>query len=281
MTAPLRVAVPNKGTLSETAVAMLVEAGYVGRRDTRALTVPDARNNVEFFYLRPKDIATYVGSGALDVGITGRDLLRDSPASVSEIEALGFGASTFRFAAPASLNTLEGLAGKRIATSYPVLVGSFLAERGISSDIVTLDGAVESAVQLGVADAVADVVSTGATLRAQGLEVFGPVILESEAVLIAADSSREGIETLRRRLHGVWVAKQFVLMDYDLPVSLLEKASAITPGLESPTVSPLRDPEWVAVRAMVPRHDVNSVMDDLYALGAKAILVSAIHAARI
>jgi ATP phosphoribosyltransferase len=281
MTAPLRVAVPNKGTLSETAVAMLVEAGYVGRRDTRALTVPDARNNVEFFYLRPKDIATYVGSGALDVGITGRDLLKDSPASVSEIEALGFGASTFRFAAPASLNTLEGLAGKRIATSYPVLVESFLAERGISSDIVTLDGAVESAVQLGVADAVADVVSTGATLRAQGLEVFGPVILESEAVLIAADSSREGIETLRRRLHGVWVAKQFVLMDYDLPVSLLEKASAITPGLESPTVSPLRDPEWVAVRAMVPRHDVNSVMDDLYALGAKAILVSAIHAARI
>jgi len=281
MTAPLRVAVPNKGTLSETAVAMLVEAGYVGRRDTRALTVPDARNNVEFFYLRPKDIATYVGSGALDVGITGRDLLRDSPASVSEIEALGFGASTFRFAAPASLNTLEGLAGKRIATSYPVLVESFLAERGISSDIVTLDGAVESAVQLGVADAVADVVSTGATLRAQGLEVFGPVILESEAVLIAADTSREGIETLRRRLHGVWVAKQFVLMDYDLPVSLLEKASAITPGLESPTVSPLRDPEWVAVRAMVPRHDVNSVMDDLYALGAKAILVSAIHAARI
>jgi ATP phosphoribosyltransferase len=215
------------------------------------------------------------------VGITGRDLVRDSPASVSEIEALGFGASTFRFAAPASLNTLEGLAGKRIATSYPVLVESFLAERGISSDIVTLDGAVESAVQLGVADAVADVVSTGATLRAQGLEVFGPVILESEAVLIAADSSREGIETLRRRLHGVWVAKQFVLMDYDLPVSLLEKASAITPGLESPTVSPLRDPEWVAVRAMVPRHDVNSVMDDLYALGAKAILVSAIHAARI
>jgi ATP phosphoribosyltransferase len=176
---------------------------------------------------------------------------------------------------------LEGLAGKRIATSYPVLVESFLAERGISSDIVTLDGAVESAVQLGVADAVADVVSTGATLRAQGLEVFGPVILESEAVLIAADTSREGIETLRRRLHGVWVAKQFVLMDYDLPVSLLEKASAITPGLESPTVSPLRDPEWVAVRAMVPRHDVNSVMDDLYALGAKAILVSAIHAARI
>lgn len=281
MTAPLRVAVPNKGTLSETAVAMLVEAGYVGRRDTRALTVPDVRNNVEFFYLRPKDIATYVGSGALDVGITGRDLLRDSATSAAEIEALGFGASTFRFAAPAGLDRLDDLSGKRIATSYPILVGNFLAEQRVSSEIVTLDGAVESAVKLGVADAVADVVSTGATLRAQGLDVFGPVILESEAVLIAQDASREGIETLRRRLHGVWVAKQFVLMDYDLPVALLERASAITPGLESPTVSPLRDPEWVAVRAMVSRHEVNAVMDDLYALGAKAILVSAIHAARI
>jgi ATP phosphoribosyltransferase len=144
-----------------------------------------------------------------------------------------------------------------------------------------LDGAVESAVKLGVADAVADVVSTGATLKAQGLEVFGPVILESEAVLIARDATIAGIETLRRRLRGVWVAKQYVLMDYDLPLSLLEQASAITPGLESPTVSPLRDPEWVAVRAMVSRGDVNSVMDQLYALGARAILVSAIHAARI
>jgi ATP phosphoribosyltransferase len=280
-TSPLRVAVPNKGTLSETAVEMLVEAGYVGRRDQRALTVPDVKNGVEFFYLRPKDIATYVGSGALDVGITGRDLLLDSNSQATEIEALGFGASTFRFAAPAALDSLDKLEGKRIATSYPVLVESFLAAHGVTPILVTLDGAVESAVKLGVADAVADVVSTGATLKAQGLEVFGPVILESEAVLISRDSSLEGIETLRRRLHGVWVAKQYVLMDYDLPLVLLEEASAITPGLESPTVSPLRDPEWVAVRAMVSRSEVNLVMDDLYLLGARAILVSAIHAARI
>jgi len=278
---PLRVAVPNKGTLSETAVEMLVEAGYVGRRDPRSLTVPDVKNHVEFFYLRPRDIATYVGSGALDVGITGRDLLADSPSEAKEIEALGFGASTFRFAAPEPLDTLEKLEGQRVATSYPLLVGNFLRERGITPSIVTLDGAVESAVKLGVADAVADVVSTGATLRAQGLEVFGPVILESEAVLIARDEQVAGIETLRRRLRGVWVAKQYVLMDYDLPLALLEQASAITPGLESPTVSPLKDPDWVAVRAMVTKSEVNTVMDDLYALGARAILVSSIHAARI
>ena len=281
MTKTLRIAVPNKGTLSDIASSMLVEAGYVGRRDPRALTVPDPRNGVEFFYLRPRDIATYVGSGALDVGITGRDLLLDSDTDALEVQPLGFGHSTFRFAGPKQIREVEDLEGKRVATSYPGLVGDFLARAGINSEIVALDGAVESAVRLGVADAVADVVSTGATLRAQGLDIFGPVILESEAVLISAQPDLPGIETLRRRLHGVWVAQQYVLMDYDLPSNLLEKASAITPGLESPTVSPLRDPSWVAVRAMVPRDDANLVMDQLYDLGARAILVSAIHAARI
>lgn len=278
---PLRIAVPNKGTLSETAVAMLVEAGYQGRRDVRALTVPDPRNNAEFFYLRPRDIATYVGSGALDVGITGRDLLLDSDSEALEVQALGFGHSTFRFAAPDHITEVSQLEGLRVATSYPGLVGDFLARLGITAEIITLDGAVESAVRLGVADAVADVVSTGATLKAQGLSIVGPVILESEAVLISRKPDIAGIETLRRRLHGVWVAKQYVLMDYDLPHALLEQASVITPGLESPTVSPLRDPEWVAVRAMVARQEANQVMDKLYDLGARAILVSAIHAARI
>lgn len=277
----LRIAVPNKGTLSETAVSMLVEAGYQGRRDVRALTVPDPRNNAEFFYLRPRDIATYVGSGALDVGITGRDLLLDSETEALEVQALGFGHSTFRFAAPDTITDVSQLEGLRVATSYPGLVGDFLARLGITAEIITLDGAVESAVRLGVADAVADVVSTGATLKAQGLSILGPVILESEAVLISRKPDIPGIETLRRRLHGVWVAKQYVLMDYDLPHALLEEASAITPGLESPTVSPLRDPEWVAVRAMVARQEANQVMDKLYDLGARAILVSAIHAARI
>jgi ATP phosphoribosyltransferase len=278
---PLKIAVPNKGTLSEAAVEMLVEAGYIGRTDPRALIVPDTRNNVEFYYLRPRDIATYVGSGALDVGITGRDLLLDSGAQARELHALDFGYSTFRFAAPAEIRELAQLNGKTVATSYPSLVGNFLSDHGVSATIVRLDGAVESAVRLGVADAVADVVSTGRTLKAQGLEIFGPVILESEAVLIAGDAEPSGLSTLLQRLQGVLVARQFVLMDYDLPVSLLEQATAISPGIESPTVSPLQDPQWVAVRAMVPRADQHEVMDRLYALGARAILVSSIHAARI
>lgn len=278
----LRIAVPNKGSLSETAADMLQEAGYTGRRDPRALSALDARNDVEFFYLRPRDIATYVGSGALDVGITGRDLLLDSRSPAKEISALDFGDSTFRFAGtPGRFSTLADLAGLRVATSYPALVGDFLARNGVQVTMVALDGAVESAVKLGVADAVADVVSTGSTLRAQGLEIFGPVILESSAVLISANPDLAGIATLQRRLTGVLVARQYVLMDYDVETKNLAAASAVTPGLESPTISPLQDPDWVAVRAMVPRADTNHVMDELYELGARAILVSAIHAARI
>ena len=278
----LKVAIPNKGTLSETAVDMLVEAGYVGRRDPRALHVIDERNSVEFFYLRPRDIATYVGSGALDVGITGRDLLLDSASQATELDELGFGDSTFRFAgSPGKFAAVSDLNGVRVATSYSTLVGQFLKREGVTAELVQLDGAVESAIRLGVADAIADVVSTGSTLKSQGLEIFGPVILESTAVLVSANPQRDGIDVLRRRLAGVKVARDFVLMDYDLPTTLIDQASAITPGLESPTVSPLRDPEWVAVRVMVPKPDMNHVMDDLYALGARAILVSAIHAARI
>lgn len=278
----LRIAVPNKGSLAETSAAMLTEAGYTGRRDPKDLHVIDPANEVEFFYLRPRDIATYVGSGALDVGITGRDLLLDARMPAREVESLGFADSTFRFAGPPGRFTeLADLEGMRVATAYPGLVDSFLDERGIAVDLVPLDGAVESAVRLGVADAVADVVSTGTTLKQAGLEIFGPVLLESEAVLIGGPREVEGTETLLRRLRGVMVARRYVLIDYDLPADLVDRAVEIAPGIESPTISPLRDPSWVAVRVMSPRKGVNQVMDALYGVGARAILVTEIHAARL
>lgn len=279
----LRIAVPNKGSLAETATEMLSEAGYTGRRDPKDLHIIDPQNEVEFFYLRPKDIATYVGSGALDVGITGRDLLLDARMpGAREIEALGFGDSTFRFAGPPGrFTTVQDLQGMRVATAYPGLVDGFLDDHGVAVDLVPLDGAVESAVRLGVADAVADVVSTGTTLRQAGLEIFGPVILESEAVLITGPVDVDGTDTLLRRLRGVMVARRYVMVDYDLPATLVDDAVAIAPGIESPTIAPLRDPEWVAVRVMVPRKGVNQVMDALYAIGARAILVTAIHNARL
>ena len=279
----LRIAVPNKGSLAETASDMLHEAGYTGRRDPKDLHVIDPQNEVEFFYLRPKDIATYVGSGALDVGITGRDLLLDARMpGAREIEALGFGDSTFRFAGPPGrFSTVEDLEGVRVATAYPGLVDGFLDDHGVAVDLVPLDGAVESAVRLGVADAVADVVSTGTTLRQAGLEIFGPVLLQSEAVLITGPTDVDATQTLLRRLRGVMVARRYVMVDYDLPAELVDEAVKIAPGVESPTISPLRDPAWVAVRVMVARAGVNHVMDALYAMGARAILVTAIHNARL
>jgi ATP phosphoribosyltransferase len=280
----LRVAVPNKGSLSEAATEMLREAGYRQRRDSRELVLADPDNDAEFFFLRPRDIAVYVGSGTLDLGITGRDLLLDSGAAAEELVALGFGGSTFRFAArPGTADRLEDLAGRRVATSYAGLVDTYLRERGVVADVVRLDGAVETAVRLGVAEVVADVVSTGATLRGQGLEVFGEPILESEAILVrrrgAGDDPSVGV--LVRRLQGVLVARQYVLMDFDVRTDLVAKAAEIAPGFESPTVSPLHEKEWSAVRVMVPRSQTNRIMDELYDLGARAILVTSIHACRI
>jgi ATP phosphoribosyltransferase len=280
----LRIAVPNKGSLSDPAAAMLREAGYRTRRDTKELVVTDADNGVELFYLRPRDIAVYVGSGTVDCGVTGRDLLLDSGSAAVEVMELGFGASTFRYAARSGTATsLADVAGHRVATSYPGLVEKHLADHGVSAQVVRLDGAVETAITLGVADVIADVVETGATLRSQGLEVFGDPILRSEAVLVRRDGSGEkaGIEVLRRRLLGVVTARHYVMLDYDVPAALVDTACAVTPGLESPTVSPLQNRDWCAVRAMVPRATTNAVMDELYELGARAILVTDITACRL
>ncbi len=280
----LRIAVPNKGSLAEESIQTLKEAGYRQRSDSRDLVLIDNDNGVEFYYLRPRDIAIYVGSGELEAGITGRDLLIDSAAPADELLSLNFGGSTFRFAAPIDKEwKLADIAGKRVATAYPGLVAHHLKELNIKADVVRLDGAVESSVRLGVADLIADVVSTGNTLRQAGLKIFGDPILTSEAVLIARGGVviPQELEILIRRLQGVVTARKYVLLDYDIPKAHIETACAITPGLESPTISPLQKQDWVAVRAMVPRKDTNRVMDELWAVGARGILVTDIHACRL
>lgn len=280
----LRIAVPNKGSLAESSIAILKEAGYRQRTDARDLVLIDTDNSVEFYYLRPRDIAIYVGSGELEAGITGRDLLIDSAAPAEEILSLDFGSSTFRFAAPIGKEWgISDIAGKRIATAYPGLVEHKLKELNLKCEIVRLDGAVESSVRLGVADVIADVVSTGNTLRQAGLQVFGDPILTSEAIVIKRKGVDvpAGLDVLIRRLQGVVTARRYVLLDYDVQKSLVDKACAITPGLESPTISPLQKADWVAVRAMVLRKETNRVMDELWALGARGILVTDIHACRL
>ncbi|MFR9853777.1 ATP phosphoribosyltransferase [Corynebacterium striatum] len=279
----IKIAVPNKGSLSEAAVEILAEAGYKGRGHNKALNIVDEANDVEFFFLRPKDIAIYVAQGVLDLGITGRDLARDSKAKFNEVLGLGFGTSTFRYASRQGENwTVEKLAGKRIATSYPNLVRDDLKTRGIEAEVIRLDGAVEISIHLGVADAIADVVSTGTTLRQQGLEPFGEPIITSEAVVI----KREGQEVtpaeqvVLSRIQGILHARNYLMIDYNVSTDNLGAASAVTPGLTGPTVSPLARENWVAVRAMVPRKEANHIMDKLSALGAEAILASDLRIAR-
>lgn len=281
----LRIAVPNKGSLSEPAAAMLHEAGYRQRKDRRELVLIDSGNGVEFFFLRPRDIAVYVGSGRLDIGITGRDLLLDSGAEAEEIMQLGFAAATLRYAArPGTVHDVSEFGGLAVATSFAGLVTRHLAEHGVAASVVHLDGAVETAIQLGVADVIADVVETGTTLRTAGLEIVGDPILRSEAVVVrrvGEDGQDPKVKQFLRRLQGVMVARRYVLMDYDIRAELVDKAVALTPGLESPTVSPLHDQGWVAVRSMVPVQDAQRIMDELYDLGARAILSTGIHAARL
>ncbi|MET9460470.1 ATP phosphoribosyltransferase [Streptomyces canus] len=284
----LRIAVPNKGSLSGPAGEMLHEAGYQQRRESKELRIVDPVNDVEFFYLRPRDIAIYVSSGQLDIGITGRDLLIDSGADAEEILPLGFARSTFRFASkPGEANGVEDLKGKTVATSYEGIVAGHLADHGIDASVVHLDGAVETAIELGVAEVIADVVETGTSLRNAGLEVFGEPIMKSEAVVIrrtgadGKEAAESKVQQFLRRLQGVLVARTYVMMDYDCRVEQLEKAVALTPGLESPTVSPLHNEGWVAVRAMVPAKEAQRIMDDLYDIGARAILTTAIHACRL
>ncbi|WP_243059962.1 ATP phosphoribosyltransferase [Nocardioides sp. SR21] len=279
----LRIAVPNKGSLSLSASEILREAGYRQRDDSKQLTLTDTENGVEFFYLRPRDIALYVGEGTLDVGITGRDLLTDSGAKADEVMGLGFGRSRFRFAGPQGVySDLSQLAGLRIATSYVGVVRTFLEEHGIDATVTRLDGAVETSIQLGVADVIADVVETGSTLRQAGLETFGETILDSEAVLVTRSGAvPDGFEVFRRRVEGVLVARSYVMMDYDIPTARVEDAVRLTPGIESPTVAPLHRDGWSAVRAMVPRAGAQRLMDELYDIGARGILLTDIHACRL
>lgn len=280
----LKIAVPNKGSLSERAMEILNEAGYAGRGDSKSLNVLDTANDVEFFYLRPKDIAIYVAGGQLDLGITGRDLAADSRADVHEVLSLGFGSSTFRYAAPAGQDwSIEKLEGKRIATSYPNLVRDDLAARGITAEVIRLDGAVEISIKLGVADAIADVVSTGRTLRQQGLEPFGESLCSSEAVIVGRrdEETTPAQRVLLSRIQGILHAQNYLMLDYNVDRDRLEEASAVTPGISGPTVSPLARENWVAVRAMVPMKSANATMDKLASIGAEAILASEIRIARI
>ncbi|MFA4943459.1 MAG: ATP phosphoribosyltransferase [Lentisphaeria bacterium] len=281
----LQIALPNKGALAEEALTLVKAAGYNCRKDEKTLLVRDAENDIEFYFLRPRDIAVYVSNGVLALGITGRDLALESQMPVVELLPLGFAKSTFRYAVPqASDLTPERFGGLRIAASYPNLVRQDLAKRGLEGTVVELDGAVEISVKLGVADAIADVVESGRTLEQAGLKVVGEPILRSEAVVVGRDAAVAETPAARKfleRLRGIVVARDYVMVEYDVPRAALAEACRITPGIESPTVAPLSEPDWAAVKAMARRKEVNRILDGLSALGAKGIIITDIRTCRI
>ena len=281
----LQMAIPNKGALSEDAVRLLQEAGYRCSRSGRELIVRDQANEIDFVFLRPRDIALYVGNGVLDLGITGRDLEMDSGAAVTEVMPLEFGRSRFCFAVPKDSGlTVEKLDGLRIATSYPELLRQNLEKFGLKCPIVKLDGAVEISIRLGVADAIADVVESGATLKEAGLAVIGEPMLHSEAVLVSRSAelaARPEVHKLVARIKGILVARTYAMIEYDIPRASVEAACRITPGIEAPTVSPLSNPDWVAVKAMVLCKQCNGIMDELYEIGARGIIVTDIRSCRL
>ena len=281
----LQMAIPNKGALSEDAVRLLQEAGYRCSRSGRELIVRDQANEIDFVLLRPRDIALYVGNGVLDLGITGRDLEMDSGAAVTEVMPLEFGRSRFCFAVPKDSGlTVEKLDGLRIATTYPELLRQNLEKCGLKCPIVKLDGAVEISIRLGVADAIADVVESGATLKEAGLAVIGEPMLHSEAVLVSRSAEladRPEVHKLVARIKGILVARTYAMIEYDIPRASVEAACRITPGIEAPTVSPLSNPDWVAVKAMVLCKQCNGIMDELYEIGARGIIVTDIRSCRL
>ncbi|MDD5728644.1 MAG: ATP phosphoribosyltransferase [Victivallales bacterium] len=281
----LQIAIPNKGALSEETIALFREAGYKCSRYGRELTVADKENNIDFVFLRPRDIAVYIGRGIIDLGVTGRDLALDSKAEVKEIMALNFGASSFHYAVPqASGLTPDKFAGLRIATSYPEIVRLDLEKRGLDARIVRLDGAVEISVRLGVADVIADVVESGRTLKEAGLAVVGEALMQSEAVLVTRDekiAAKVEVSCLLGRLRGILVARKYAMVEYDIPQPALETACRLTPGIESPTISPLSKTGWVAVKAMIKRRESNVIMDELHKIGARGIIVSDLRSCRL
>ncbi len=284
----IKVALPNKGQLFEPTMDMLSACGYRVSKSLRSLSTLDAENGVEFYFLRPGDIPVYVANGILDAGITGRDFVAErvgngNGVKPTELLGLNYGASKLCAAVPQDnkAKKAQDLAKLRIATSFPNIVTKFLAPA--KPRLVELEGAVEISIKLGIADAIVDIVETGTTLKQAGLKIIGKPLFESQAALYA-HPKREGkpeLIVLKNRLEGRLLALEYMMVEYDVPKATLKKATAVTPGLESPTVTSLQKEGWYAVKAMVKRRESQKVMDELSKLGCKGILLTSIDSARI
>ncbi|MEI8213038.1 MAG: ATP phosphoribosyltransferase [Planctomycetota bacterium] len=280
----LRIGVPSKGRLSELATDLLHQAGLTFRRQERALFARVGGIPADITFLRTDDIPTLCAEGAIDLGITGSDLVDEAEVQVETRMKLGVGRCKLAICVPTSggIEKPADLAGKRIATSFPRTTVRFLNQHHAPVHLVNLNGSVEIMISLGVADAIVDLVETGSTLAANQLRIL-EIIGQYETVLIQSPNCRDiaTADRIVRRLEGVVIARDFSLLEYNIPRSKLAAAEAITPGFTSPTVNSLEDPDWCAVRAMVKRSDVISIMERLEQLGALAILEFSINNCRL
>src|SRR5688572_18855126 len=279
-----RIGVPSKGRLAEQAEELLAQAGLSFRRQDRSLFARVREMPIDVTFLRTDDIPVLCAEGAIDMGITGSDLISESGVNVISRLALGVGKCRLSVCVPddAAITSPAGLAGHRVATSFPKITSEFFAKHGADVHLVNLSGSVEVMIALGVADAIVDLVETGSTLAANRLRILED-IGRYETVLIQSRDCRETELTDRvtRRLEGVVIARSYSLLEYNVPRARLAEAEKITPGFNSPTVSALEDSTWCAVRVMVKRSEVIEVMERLEALGASAILETQINNCRL
>jgi len=280
----LRIGVPSKGRLAELAEALLKDAGLSFRRSERSLFARCKDLPVEVTFLRTEDIPVLCAEGAIDMGVSGADLVAESGAAVVKRLELGIGACRLAVCVPehSSIKGPAELNGSRIATSFPHVTEQYLREHGATAHLVNLSGSVEIMIALGVADAIVDLVETGSTLAANQLRILDE-IGRYETVLIQNREQRfpELADRIVRRIEGVVIARSYSLLEYNVPRAKLREAEQITPGFNSPTVSSLEDPNWCAVRVMVRRNEVISIMERLEALGASAILETQITNCRL
>tara|TARA_B110000483_G_C18198408_1_gene544113 strand:- start:917 stop:1759 length:843 start_codon:yes stop_codon:yes gene_type:complete len=279
----IKMALPNKGGLFEPTIELLKACGYKAKKSYKSLSCIDVENGIEFFFLRPGDIPMYVGKGIIDMGITGLDFNAESGSAAVPVLDLHYGHSRLCAAVPKDLDIteLKDIQNMRIATSFGGIVSSHFKRNDMS--IIPLEGAVEISVALGVADCVVDIVETGSTLKQAGLKILGEPLYHSNAAIIAHPGKEETSEVLKlkKRIEGHLVAMKYVMVEYDAPKTLLDQVSTLTPGIESPTISPLQDPQWVSVKAMVLKADANKIMDELCDLGCRGTIITRIESARI
>ena len=280
----LRIGVPSKGRLAEVSSLLLNEAGLAFRRSERSLFARCRDMPVEVTFLRADDIPVLTAEGAIDLGITGADLVAESGMPLVHRLDLGIGSCRLALcvADDSSITDPRQLAGKRIATSFPRITREWLAARGVEAHFVELSGSVEIMIMLGVADAIVDLVETGSTLAANRLRVLDE-IGRYQTVLVQNERTADGqlVDRIVRRLEGIVIARSYSLLEYNIPRSRLAEAEKITPGFNSPTVSALEDPEWCAVRAMVRRGEAHGIMERLEAIGASAIIETSISNCRL